>query len=393
MLRIPIEERKIDELVRQCRHHNVFPIHLDSHLYDERSHPVTLLLTKLVGECVEYLSMMNEEERKSVVLGIPGGFRMFIEDEPPDPADRGYLERVAVYYLAARLHERYFSVKDVVQADSETSAVLDVYPELREKLDDDGLLRIDSSLRPFDGGIEYKGHVLQYHQFLRRGYSSNPNFEFLARFCRYYFESGATNSFRIAIDHRRLMSKKFYRQMSERDTWFGPPFDRKKLDDPAEVGTTVVGRARPSVFDLTNKLDRTELHWKHKEGMKTFEIEEVSSSDYLFDSYCLNRYVHSERGIQRQYTRHFDGAVKVYAGDTYQRRLDTHMPRAEKCLRKIKLFRIDGHIDEEQWINLICFFYRDNEMLIEYFDPQLFERLFGEKIRKYQEVYAKIKGT
>jgi hypothetical protein len=159
------------------------------------------------------------------------------------------------------------------------------------------------------------------------------------------------------------------------------------------LGTTVVFRSRPSIFDRTNKLDRTEFLWQYKEGIKTLHIEELSSLDHMFASYYLNRYVHCERDILHKYTRHFDGAVKVYTGDAYQKRLDSHMPRAKKCLRKIKLFRIDGHIYDEQWIDLISSFYRDNEMLIEFFDPQYFERLFGEQIRKYRRVYPKIEGT
>jgi len=37
-----------------------------------------------------------------------------------------------------------------------------------------------------------------------------------------------------------------------------------------------------------------------------------------------------------------------------------------------KLFRIDGEIDLNSWLSLVSMFYKGNETVIEYFDPQLF---------------------
>jgi hypothetical protein len=246
-----------------------------------------------------------------------------------------------------------------------------MYPELRTKFDDDGLLYLDDGFRLSDNGIAYKDHILHYHQFLRRGFSSNPNFDFLGKFIRYYYDSKGKNQFRIAIDHRRIMPKEFFRQQGEKDAWYGPRFDRSRLDDPRAVGLTVIANNLPEGHRwLFPDLERTEFYWKHDDGIKTFEVEELSGRSNLLDSYYLNRYVHSERDIRRMVLRHFDGAVKVYTHDSYENRLSARMPRAPKSFKKIKVFRIDGDIPIDEWIELISFFYKGNLMITEYFDPE-----------------------
>ena len=50
-------------------------------------------------------------------------------------------------------------------------------------------------------------------------------------------------------------------------------------------------------------------------------------------------------------------------------------------MRKVKRFRIDGDIDVGRWLELVGFFYQGNEMVLEYFDPEEYERRFGEKVR------------
>jgi hypothetical protein len=60
------------------------------------------------------------------------------------------------------------------------------------------------------------------------------------------------------------------------------------------------------------------------------------------------------------------------------------MPKEHKSWKKIKLFRIDGDIDIDEWISLLMAFYKGNEMLLEYFDPQQFDELFAEKIERWE---------
>ena len=381
-----MEPVKLQSLVQKCWHHNVFPAFFNQYYPAREPHPVSEALAELVEEAVQYLQIMTDEEVDHLILDFPIAAKIFMTPRPLMGTNPAWLERVALNYIMALSQEDYYSIKRVVAEDLRESVVLNAYPELESRMDKNGLLFIEDDFRLFEGGIQYKDHILHYHQFLRRGFRANPNYDFLGQFIRYYYQTKSENRFRIAIDHRRLMPKEYYMHIGEYDAWFGPPFDRSKLDDQNEIGPTVIKRVRPSVFDLLGeKLDRTEFYWSYRQGVKTFEIEELYCDGETFDSYYLNKYVHSERDITLKVLRHFDGAVKVYLKDSYVQRLETCLPNEPKCYKKIKLFRIDGVIDVDEWIELIALFYRQNEMLIEYFSPEQFQLMFGEQLRLFNE--------
>lgn len=384
MIGIPLSDKKVDEFVKQCKHFNVFPIFLDEYLDEKGVHPLCSRLCDLVKECHEYLMAMTDIEVDSLVNNFPEGIKAMIDHRDSMLKRDDLLKRIAFYYMVSLVYQKYLSFKQIISSDLSDSEVLKMYPELQECFDEEGLLNLDQRFRLSDGGVHYKEHILHYHQFLRRDYSSNPNYDFLGRFAGYYYKSGTNNKSRIAIDHNRIMPKAWFKRIMERDTWFGPRFDRSRLDDPNYVGLTVVKRNKNSLFEHTNHLDRTECYWSHRNGVKSLEIEEISSEDFLYDSYYINRYTHSERDVEKKLLRHFDGAVKVYLKDNYMKRFETSMPKEPKCYKKIKLFRIDGDIDIDGWIELTSFFYKSNEMIIEYFNPKDFEQIFEERVRDFK---------
>jgi hypothetical protein len=79
-----------------------------------------------------------------------------------------------------------------------------------------------------------------------------------------------------------------------------------------------------------------------------------------------------------------DGAVKVYTNN-YADRFSTQLPTEARCNNYIKLFRIDGDIDIERWLDLTAHFFKGNEMILEYFDPAGFENKFGARIKQYRD--------
>jgi len=180
-----------------------------------------------------------------------------------------------------------------------------------------------------------------------------------------------------------LKSKEEYGQVLEFDTWHGPAFDPEKLDDPNYVGLTLVGRNKNSLFEDEYKLHRTEFFWSFRDGIKTFEMEEISDDGQWFDHYYFNKYVHSERDVDQKITRHVDGAVKVYLKSDYENRKNANLPNKDSYA-KIKLWRIDGNVDLDNWVELITFFYKGNEMVYEYFDPIGFEEKFELRVRDFQ---------
>lgn len=383
MNKLPIDNKKLNKLVNLCLHFNVFPIFLPNCFYSQGPPEIATLFSKLVEECENWLSAMRQEEINQLIESLPSSVRQFIEYETKSNQQPD-LERIAIYYLVAEVQAKYHPIKNSWEYNLEKSEVLKVYPELEAKLDKDGLLKIDSEIELLAGGIVYRDHVLHYHQLLRRGFGSNPNFDFTGRFLAYYYKTRLTNSFRVAIDHRRIMAKEFYQQMYEFDTWYGPPFDPTTIDNPKTVGLTIVKRNKDSLFELTNKLERTEFFWSYRDGIKTFEVEEISDLNYAFEGYYLNRYIHSERDTRNQVLRHLDGAVKVYLPDRYKIRFQCNIPKEERCHAKPKLFRIDGDISIPDWINLISFFFKSNEMVIEYFNPEEFKKVFEERVRDFK---------
>ena len=375
MAELIFNAKDVRELKRQCLHHNVFPLFL-GHCMNGDPPRVFALLSPMIDDCVEQLNLMTYSEVKQVVESVPAGLRMMIEpvSEPLTPE---YLRRVVEYCIAVEIEKGYSPVSDVVNPRPDKSEVFLVVPEMSELIDGDGLVQLTDEFTLFDGGIRYRDFVLHYHQFLRRGFSSNPNFDFLGTLARYRNETGGENAFRVAIDHRRIMRLDDYRQTIERDTWYGPAFDREKLDDPDYVGLTVVGRIHPNSLD-SYPIEKTEFFWKRNEGdsIKTVEIEELSSTSRPYDNWHINRYVHAERDMCNQVFRHFDGAVKVYAQNNYAKRIGQTMPHHMRCNHYVKLFRIDGEILLDDWLSLVGMFYKGNEMVIEYFDPDLFDDKF-----------------
>ncbi len=371
MAELEFEKRKIKELQRQCLHHNIFPIFLN-HCLDGEPPAVYSILKPLLEEAREQLLILDNVELKNVINSLPSGLRMYLLPIHK-PITEEYLRRVAEYCIAAEVQKGYSPISSVL--DQEVgSEVLAKCPELERRFDDDGLLILNEDFTLLDGGIKYEEYFLHYHQFLRRGFASNPNFDFTGKLARYRQETGDKNSFRVAIDHRRIMKFEDYRSFVEMDTWFGPDFNPEKLDDPNYVGLTVVGRSYRTLLD-SYPLIKTEFLWKTNEGeaIKTLEIEEISDPEKPYDKWQINRYVHSERDMSHQIFQHLDGAAKVYPSNTYKERLDENMPNNIKPAHYIKLFRIDGQIEINDWISLISMFYKGNEMVVEYFDPKLYK--------------------
>ena len=343
----------------------------------------------VVNSVREQLECMDVNELQAVVASISPGFRMMIEPVE-EPITNEYLRRLVDSCIATEVQKAYSPVSDVVQSMPPSSEVIQACPELTAGFDREGLLILTDDFQLLDGGIRYGDYLLYYHQFLRRGFSSNPNFDFTGSLARYRTTTSSVNDFRVAIDHRRIMSFSEYRQVMELDTWYGPRFDREKLDDPSHVGLTVVGRSHPSPFQSSYPLEKTEFLWRTNEGegVKTLEIEEMSCRDEPYDRWHINRYAHSERDMVRQTFRHFDGAAKVYRQNDYIQRLDKGMPNNVRPAYYVKLFRIDGSIEFAAWLSLLSMFYKGNEMIVEYFDPEGFGEKYRPIIERWQSTMA-----
>ena len=392
MSQLKFNLRDIKELLRQCLHHNIAPIFLP-YCLDGKPKPVFDVLKPIFDDCVTQLNEKTFAEIQSIVKSIPIEFRFMVEPVE-EPLLNENIARIAEYCIAGKIWKGSYSISDVLKVTFKNSAVIKVCPELKKLFDDDGLLLLNNDFELIDGGIRYGEYLLHYHQFLRRGFLANPNYDFIGAYVHFRAKTKDSNQFRIAIDHRRIMKFADYQSFSEHDIWIGPKYAPETLDVLSKIGLTVVSRSLPSPFEITNSLVKTEFLWKANEGekVKTLEIEEVGSIKNLHDHWHINRYIHTERDTTKNIFRHFDGAVKLYEQSNYQNRIDEYMPNQIKSRHYIKLFRIDGNINLENWLSLLSMFYKSNEMVIEYFDPTLFEKKFRPMITQYQDAIAKNKN-
>lgn len=376
MYTLPLNKKKLADLVKKCEHHNVFPSDLPRYCPNPKQRPINDLLAELIDEAYEYLSIASEEEIQTLLDTFPSGIMLMLFRGKLGWEEIEQKRRIAFCYIIFELERHKYPFKQVVKDDMSKSVVLKTYPELKEWFDKDGLLHLSNKFSFYDWGIGYQDHIFPYHQLLRDGYTASFNDGFLSQFIDYYQQTNKMNQFRIAIDHSKFVSKQTYSQILEFAAgWYGVPFKLEKIDNPNAVGLTVLKRDKMAPSGLPNKFERTEFFWSFRRGIKTFQIEEISTYSYRFEHYFFNRYLHSERNIVEKNLRHADGAIKVYLRENYPKRTSSSMPDEFKSHTKIKLWRIDGDIDVRTWNNLISFFYCSNDMVPEYLNPEEFKRL------------------
>lgn len=99
------------------------------------------------------------------------------------------------------------------------------------------------------------------------------------------------------------------------------------------------------------------------------EIEEVPPPGTGNGEVVLSRYLHTIRDTRRRSFVHLDGAIRVYDANAYGARHQKAMPDVGRMGRRIKMFRVDGDIPNDEWANLVSYYFRQNGMVAEYIDP------------------------
>lgn len=378
---IYIPKQKLTKLVTKMRHYDVHPIYLPDVEYQHgEKHPLIPLIEDTVSELHEYLLIANDDELKAMYEALDSYYQMQINVNLLLNRDEQTLKNMAMYLVVTLTHQSYYDVKRYIRADyREQSEVLKTYPELANYEDYEGL--IPYGIPGFvpagvGGGMYYKDHLIFYHQFLRRYFTSGLNSPFLNELVTYH-KNHRKQRVAVAIDHLRLMPKELFSQTFEKARSFGPPLAIEDLDDPHKVGLAEYVQSDPTLISL-HRYERTEFHWSYSDGIKTFQVEEVYSLEHLPDiseDIVLARYIHSLRDIEAHAFIHLDGAVKIYRRNQYAQRYAQRMPDRLKALEKIKLFRIDADIkkgqsiNDNEWSRLIGFFFQENSMIAQYLNP------------------------
>jgi len=363
----------VDDSIRAIQDSDDFPVFL-SNILNDKGHFAHAACTRFLDALRTELESASLDIRQQVA-GSLNDYCIWRFNGDRDLSKTSAVNRLAEVIAEHAIQQVFFDLSPVLDPSPlSDSRVFSFIPRLRKSFytKDQLLLLEDTSDIQFTPyGIHAGDYFIQYHRFLRRGFGSRFNMDFLSRLIR-FTRQHPESTVRVAIDHSRIAPAREMRQIMERDAWRGRPFQRTDLDDPRAVGITIRRTPDRSFERVLDDLDCLYVKWSAKDRLKTVEIEELHVGRRAKD-YVLNRYVHSIRDIENAEFIHLDGACKCYPAHEYGNRL----PRTgEPCKAptrpiKIKTFRIDGCIPLEEWTDLITFWFRGNPLVPEYFGDQV----------------------
>lgn len=261
----------------------------------------------------------------------------------------------------------YFAIPtSVLELPARDSRVLARFPGLADRIDDRGLLPI-SGLEAQPDVLFVEGMAVPYHQLLRRGFGSHVNDVLIGSLMSL---AGQGHSVSLAIDERRLHPRSEHLRIEERDYWGGPPLTFERLDDPNRRAPEILQHGWPVGAKLLPwEIDEhVSVRTKLDGARRTIEIEEVTKPSLESHSeYQLVRYAHAERDITSHTFTHLDGAVRFYDRGRYEARRDERWPTDESNspVGRRKVFRVDGDLTDEQWLDTVALWFRGNRLIWE----------------------------
>lgn len=190
----------------------------------------------------------------------------------------------------------------------------------------------------------------------------------------------------LALQTGKYIPRSSYLSLLLQDYYRGPKFKKDILDN--EDGVTEHWRHADDKESLKSKyidaffkehLKRTEFMWTTKDTTKDFVIEEVVSPEAVEtidgeNCICV-KYIHTQFSLASGNCIHFDGCMNIYDAESDQKRIETNINKRSgvKAKKHMKLFRIDGEntITNDEWILLAGAFFKDNELVQEYFGNEL----------------------
>lgn len=251
----------------------------------------------------------------------------------------------------------------------------------KEELIEVSILDKEFRKERFATGYYYsEKYMVMAHHYFRRGHYQNNNFapHFVAIFGGY--NSDNIQKY-IAIDSDRVRINVDNSMYMEFDTWYGAKF--KNTISDIEDG---IVKLRPPMlkafhtdflFGGTYSLD---IKWSSKDGIKSFQAEEFKTDDNRIEKndteYYPAKYLHAEFDTNTGVFRHFDGAIHFYTADEYYQRRDSDFNYNNKNDFKLKtlsqkLFKVNGHISVDKWIELTSHYLQGDPLIFEYFEGQL----------------------
>lgn len=246
----------------------------------------------------------------------------------------------------------------------------------------EGLIDISepsNKLKLLDHAIEIPdGRRIYLHQFLRRHFNSN-----------FIDTPGILNSairqglkVEVRIDPFRIGSMSRYRNIMERDAWFGPKFNQKLLDSKDETEKFAMYRfnganPRGRTYNQYITIFRTSMLDFNK-GFRQFFIEEYSPYlDWMQspmagvgEKYVIQRFAHFVYDQNNRNFEHIDCAARIFGREEYDichKTVNHNSDPGRKVGKRFKLFKISGGVDLTLIERSLYAFFRGNIHLVEYF--------------------------
>lgn len=271
-----------------------------------------------------------------------------------------------------------------------TTGIIAEYPNLLPSLDPrlipdkEGLYNFRDLVAAFprrytSGTLMAPNFILLADPYFRRAMSKYNNFA--PRFIDEFWKANDNAiTYYISLDSDRVRLNMDNVDYREFDTWYGSAFNKQieliddqpvKLRPPAFLDPFDVATFFGDVYCL-------DLKWAtDKKGVRIFYLEEIKTEEITLKidnvTYHPVRYVHSEYEPGTNYFRHFDGAIHFYTADEYYARRDSDLNYNNKNISQIKtrsrkVFKMDGQVPVQTWINFISQFCTKNPLIHEYFD-------------------------
>jgi hypothetical protein len=250
----------------------------------------------------------------------------------------------------------------------------------------DGLLPFNEIASRFPASSHYEGcfcgsdFILMAHPCYRRGMHSVNNWapRFIDLFWRF---NGVGIEKYIALDEERVRIDVDGRGYFEADTWYGAPFNQDirnikpgiaKLRPPPDLESRHVSFFFADAYCL-------DIKWSESDGIKSFQALEMKTEGIRIEVagmlYFPARYLHAEFDLTANCFGHFDGAIQLFTEEEYFQRRDSDFNMTTKNPAHIKagsrkVFKINGPLRTEDWVEFCCHFYTANPLTFEYFSGE-----------------------
>jgi len=258
-------------------------------------------------------------------------------------------------------------------------ALLNVKPDGRDGLFSWAALMESLQLSNFsEGTFRGNGFMALAHPCFRR--QMHPMNHWAPRFIDVFWALEDTSLEKsIALDEDRVRIDLDGLGYAEADTWYGPPFNRDisqiqpgnvKLRPPADLTESRVDFFFSGAYCI-------DVRWSDSGNIKTFQALELKIDKVQLELdgavYHPARYMHAEFDTQQGIFRHFDGAVQYLTDVEYHARRDSDFSMPYKSMQHVKpkskkLFKLNGTIKINTWVELASHFFAGNPLMFEYFD-------------------------